>query len=197
MLPQYYNSLLKNFYIEDSNIVPDCSNGETYDEPKVTGFYDDGSNIFFNFNSDSCPQTVGKQNICVPNFSYLTDKINEKPFKCITIPESDIFDYSYATYYGMYEEILGNPTNDNFPKYFLQTPDKKVVSSVPPYAPVPYPKPINVENGPKGETFSNSTLFIILAIIIGVAILIALIVIVVKFTNKPEKYDKVKAKYVS
>jgi hypothetical protein len=197
MLPQYYNSLLKNFYIEDSNITPDCSTGETYDEPKVTGFYNDGSSIFFNFNSDSCPQVAGNQNLCVPNFEYLSDKINQKPFKCITIPEANIFDYSYATYYGMYEEISGVPTNDNFPNYFLETPDKKVVSSVPSYAPVPYPKPVNNINQSKGETFSNSTIFIVLSIIIGVAILIALIVIVVKFANKPGKYDKARVKYVS
>jgi hypothetical protein len=203
---EYYNSLNRYFYTEqpdliNPNVGPNCSglNGSLeYDPPVVVdeiGQINGSINIY---NSESCGAYTGTvQNLCVPNFAHFSDS-NQKPFKCISIPKPDVNrEYTYDNYYGMYEEDSGEPVNDNFPNYFKQTPDKKVTLNVPAYIPTPYPKPTNVPGSTKEETFWNSTLFIVLAIILGVAILIAAIVIIVKFSKKSEPYEKARYRYTS
>lgn len=201
---EYYNSLNRYFYTEAPDLpsgMPNCDDtqltgGYEYDPPVVVGQTSTGINIY---NSVTCPvPTSGKQNLCVPNFKHLSNQNNEKPFKCIHIPTPDINpEYVYESYYGMYNEVIGIPVNDNLPDYFKQNPDKKPLSTIPSYTSVPYPKPINVENSTKTETFWNSTLFIVLAVIISVVILITIIVVVVKFSKKPDKYANARVRYVS
>ena len=203
--PSYYNSLLKNFYSENPNVLPNCNQltpngGYTYDEPIAVDTVFLSTHSINVYNSESCGAYNGTfQNLCVPDFKYLA-KLSSTPFKCISVPlpsDADEFFYNYETYYGMYEEVSGAPANQNLPYYFYETPDKKVTLTIPSYTPTQYPKPINVPGSTKEESFWNSTLFIILAIIIGVAILITIIILVVKFSKKSDSYEKTKMRYTS
>jgi hypothetical protein len=205
---EYYNSLNRYFYTEAPDLpsgAPNCNtltggDGKQYDPPIIVDQVG-GINVY---NSQSCGVTSDIQNLCVPNFKYLSNQLSENPFKCIPIPYPDTglnVEYIYENYYGMYEEdttgTTSVPININFPKYFIQTPNKNVTSTLPDYTPTPYPKPINVPGSTKEKSFWNSTLFIVLAIVIAVTILIVIIILVVKFSKKPEPYESARIRYVS
>jgi hypothetical protein len=197
--------LNRYFYTEAPDLAspstgPNCTTGEEYDPPIIVDQVNIRLSSVVNvYNSSSCGDytTTNMQNLCVPNFLHLSDS-TQKPFKCIHIPTPDKnVEYVYENYYGMYNEVSGSPVNDNLPNYFKQTPDKKVTLTIPSYAPTPYPKPINVPGSVKEENFWNSTIFIILAVVISAIILIVAIVLIVKFSKKPIPYESTKVRYTS
>ena len=153
-----YNALL-GYFNQIQDITPDCVT--SYDPPDPV-----------TFQSASCPVNQ----VCVPNFAYNLDQLNEQPYKCVSNAG-----YSYVNF-GM--------TYNNFIDYFAYN-SNSANPEIFTFKPATFQNTLQTSenlNTTTKKTFGNSTLWIVISIIIAVIIIIGF-AFTIYIINKNKTYN--------